>query len=118
MAGALGEVRIEGKIDKLAETMEALTVNYSHLVTNQALMQQEIQAIARAMMKLEEVDKKMIACQGDCGGRADLLQKDVDGTAKDIAILFEKVRFRDKIILGLSITVFLRMLLFFLLGVK
>jgi chromosome segregation ATPase len=110
--------RIEKKLDKLGEAVDSLVHNYQQLVTNQSLMQQEIQGLARALNKLEDIDKQFMICKGDCNGRANLLQKDIEENEKDIVDLKKKIRFRDKVILGLFVTVFMRMFLFFLLGVK
>lgn len=104
-------VRIESKLDDLHEVIHSLAVNYK-------LMQQEIQGLAKTLTKLEDIDKQFITCRGDCNGKADLLQKGIEENAKDINDLYGKIRFRDKVILGLFVTVFLRLFLFFLIGVK
>jgi chromosome segregation ATPase len=110
--------RIEKKLDKLGDAIDSLVQNYQQLVTNQSLMQQEIQGLARALTKLEDIDKQFTICKGDCNGKANILKKDIEANEEDIAELQKKIRFRDKVILGLFITVFMRMFLFFLLGVK
>lgn len=118
MASSDEMLRIEKKLDKLGEAIDSLVVNYQQLVTNQSLMQQEIQSLAKTLTKLEDIDKQFTICKGDCNGKANLLQKDIKANEEDIQELQAKIRFRDKIIIGLTLTVFMRLFLFFLLGVK
>jgi chromosome segregation ATPase len=118
MVTAEDTLRIENKLDDLHQAIHGLVVNYQQMVMNQSLMQQELAALSKTLHKLEEVDKALLTCKGDCNGKANLLKKDIETAEDDIKDLQNKIRFRDKIIIGLTITVFLRMFLYFLIGVK
>jgi len=110
--------RLEQKIDALHTALDKMATNYAALVTNQSLMQQEIQVLTKAITKLEDIDRRFLVCQGDCQGKVNLLKSEIENTEANIKEISKRISFRDKILIGMAVTIFLRIFLYVLLGVK